>query len=734
MSQVIPALTSAVITFISTGNIYAAVAVFFAVLILGFISQALAPKPKLPTLGDLSERIQTRQFREAISTRTIIYGEIRTSGPILFAAGTDSNKFLHMIIGLSGTESEAIEEILFFDEPIYDNNLDGSGNVTSGRFANRARIKKHLGTAAEAADTDLIAEVSEWTTNHRLRGITYIYIRLQFDQDIYPIGVPSISAWVKGKKIVETRDSGTPAVWSPNPALCLRDYLLATSEEMGQGFLTSEIDDTFIDAAANICDEEVSVQDVSAAVITVDTSGDFVELDGATNDTLQLQTGDKVDVISTVTVPGGLGTGLFVIVFKKRKSDSDEIAIKFASTYDAALAGTPVISITTVGSGDIQVVKKAEARYTCNGIVISSRRPADVINDLLSSMGGLAVHTEGKWKITAASWVPPTVTLEEDDLAGPIFVQTRHSRRERFNAVKGIYVSPINNGVPADYPPILSTTYKTEDNEIEIFADVDFPFTNRPHTAQRLAKIALERHRQQISVQALFNLRGSQVVAGDNIGLTNSRFGWAAKDFQLVDWQLNLEGSEEGQALVINLTLRETGSAVYDWVESEETNVDPSPNTNLPNPLVVGPPVGLSLTTLTRVAADSSQSLVVQLTWTKPNDIFVQERGTIEIQFKLSSDSIFEPSIPVKGIDETIILGPFTSGDDYDFRLRAINNLGVRSAFLTFNNFTIGQTGVGLGERIDYGFVNIAEDSDTIDYGAVDVAEDSLTIDYGSVT
>jgi len=391
------------------------------------------------------------------------------------------------------------------------------------------------------------------------------------------------------------------------------------------------------------------------------------------------------------------------------------------------------VNITSTGSGAISITKKFEPRYTCNGIVNSGRRPSDIITELLSSMGGIAVNSEGTWKITAASWVPPTITLDEDDMAGGISIQTKHSRRERFNAVKGIYVSPINNGVPTDYPPILNNTYKTEDNGIEIFADVDFTFTSRPHTAQRLAKIILEKHRQQISVQTIFNLRGAQVIAGDNVSLNNVRLGWTAKSFQLIDWQLNLQEADEAQVLVVNVTLQETGAAVFDWTSSEETNIDPSPNTNLPNPLLVGQPVGLALTTLDRIAADSTQTHVVQLTWTKPGDFFVQQWGEVEVQFKLSADSLWEPAISVKGLDETVILGPFASGDEYDFRLRSINNLGVRSGFLTFSNFTIGQTGAGLGDRIDYGEVSVAEDSPTIDYGAVTVAEDSPVVDYGSV-
>ena len=37
------------------------------------------------------------------------------------------------------------------------------------------KIQKHLGTDAQVADADLVSEITQWTTNHRLRGIAYGY-------------------------------------------------------------------------------------------------------------------------------------------------------------------------------------------------------------------------------------------------------------------------------------------------------------------------------------------------------------------------------------------------------------------------------------------------------------------------------------------------------------------------------------------------------------------------------
>jgi predicted phage tail protein len=91
--------------------------------------------------------------------------------------------------------------------------------------------------------------------DHKLSGIAYVYVRLTWDTEKYPSGIPNISAVIKGKKVLDTRTSTT--AYSPNPALCLRDYL--TDSALGMGMDATEIDVTSINAAANICDEQVEI-------------------------------------------------------------------------------------------------------------------------------------------------------------------------------------------------------------------------------------------------------------------------------------------------------------------------------------------------------------------------------------------------------------------------------------------------------------------------------------------
>jgi hypothetical protein len=129
----------------------------------------------------------------------------------------------------------------------------------------RARIRKHLGAAGQTADADLISESGGlWTANHIGTGICYLYVRLEYDQDVFgSVGVPNISAIVRGKKVFDPRDDTT--AWSNNSALCLADYL---KSDEGMRASDAEVPDDEVIAAANICDEDIDLADGDSPSLT----------------------------------------------------------------------------------------------------------------------------------------------------------------------------------------------------------------------------------------------------------------------------------------------------------------------------------------------------------------------------------------------------------------------------------------------------------------------------------
>jgi hypothetical protein len=519
---------------------------------------ALIPKPKLQ---GVNRGYQTNARGSALDHQ-IIYGRVKTGGAIIYNEATGvNNKDLHRIIAYAGHEVTSFDEIYVNDEVV---TLDGTGNVISpAKYDGLIRIKEHLGSPSQTADTHLVNESDGlWTTQHTLNGIAYLYIRLSFSSDAFPNGVPEITATIKGKKIYDPRD-GTTA-WSDNPALCIRDYI---TSGYGLGEDAAQLDDTLVSAAANVCDE----------------------------------------------------------------TDTE--------------AGT--------------------TRYTCNGAFLTSATPYDMLNDLLTSMGGMLWYAQGKWRMKPAYWTEPVLSLTNDDLRSGLSVSTRHSRRDNFNIVKGTFRGEESNWQVTDYPEVKNTDFINADGGQESTADIDLPFTDNSIEARRTARIALERNRQQLTVQASFGLRALAVQVGDNITLTVPRMGWDNKEFEVISWNFGLVDTLD---LQVTMTLREISESVFD--EVDDGIVYERDNTTLLSPFEV-PGVGLGATVVAKVFAEKLVNELT-LTVTSASDLRID---SIEVQYKAVADTDYT----TVGSGE---LGKFVIIDlekgFYDARARAINTFGVK--------------------------------------------------------
>jgi len=663
---------------VTLGDILVSVAISMAI---GFVTRALMPHPKRGSFSrssDLKSRDISRSFRQAITSRKIIYGENRVGGPMVRLPSSGDNEYFHVCIALAGHEVEEIGEVWFEDYPITDDMMDSSGNVITGRYSGVVRIKKHLGDQT-TADADLVTETEVISTDIGY-NTAYIYVRLKWDRDIFPGGVPNISAWVKGRKIVDPRDSTER--WTTNVALMAHDYL--QWDKYGFGANSDELDSTFSSAAANICEELVTTNDKTFTAIEIDDTLDLISL---ADDKLYLMTGDVVRLSGTL--PAGLSTltDYFVIPYQRIKSDDSECRFALASSLDNALAGVKV-DITGTESG-FTITKVQEPRYFGGGVIDTSVKLKDNLEDILSGMAGRTIYSGGSFKILAGTYNSPTVSLNENHIVGPVTVNTRLSRKDRFNTITGTYISPLNAGQPSDYPSVTNSSYVSADNGEEIIRELPQAFTQRPHTAQRIAKIELERARQEIVFKASFMLHAMQLRAGDTMLLTFERYGWEEKEFEVVEWSLGL-GDGKDPKPVVNMTLRETDSSVFDWNSGEETSVDPAPNTNLPNPFTVDVVGGFSLDSISSLTQDGDKIYNVLASWDRHDDAFVNSGGRYEIEYKQSTETAYRSAAKLDGTVTSRFLPVLMPDVLYDIRIYAFNNLGVRSAVNEITGFKVG--------------------------------------------
>ena len=232
-------------------------------------------------------------IKGAANPRQLIYGECVVGGTLCYidTKGTDNNR-LQMVIAFAGHEVNDIVDVRVNGEALSTGtstinsttvytatnanytNTDNDNAWTSGRLI---RYTKHLGTSDQAYDQYAANQIgASWTSNHRLRGIAYIFIQFIFDTEKFSGGMPQITAKIQGKKVYDPRTTNT--TFSKNPALCIRDYLTDTTN--GLGALSTEINDSsgtvgttsnyptstgggFV-TAANICDQDVNDSSGSA--------------------------------------------------------------------------------------------------------------------------------------------------------------------------------------------------------------------------------------------------------------------------------------------------------------------------------------------------------------------------------------------------------------------------------------------------------------------------------------
>ena len=535
---------------------------------LSIVSRALAPKPNIGA----QMRGITQTTREPASSRKIIYGRMRVGGQVVFLSHSgEDRKYLHMAIAFATHEIQGYDEIWFNDNKIW---------TSSGGFQDDwgtyVTIDRKYGTAGQTASTDLVNANVLWTSDHKLSGIAYIAFRLEWDADKFPQGVPNITAVIRGKKVYDPRTQ--TIAYSQNPALCLRDYML--DQSYGLGEVAANLNDTSISNAADLCDEQV----------TLDAGG----------------------------------------------------------TQD---------------------------RYQCNGVIDTANQIKANIEQLLASMGGRLTYSGGEYFVDGAEYQTPTITFTEADIISDIQTQTKQSRRGIYNGVKGIFVSEEKNYKVLDYPAQISSTYEAEDGD-PIYLDMPLPCVTNNLQAQRLAKIALLKSRQQVVMTMTTNLKGLRVKVGDTIQVTNDRLNYSQKVFEVIDYSLAITDG----ALGVSLSCIETSSAIYDWTTSDEEDFLSGGELPLYDGRTVDNVTNLTLTEIGLLGPDGGLSSAVQLEWTPVTDAFVElykirynKTGTTDYFYASSR----EPRVYVSGLDIT---------SNYDFRVKAENLIGVSSTGTTLSN------------------------------------------------
>ena len=452
---------------------------------------ALSPKPDTPTLDDPGYQLRTRS--NAREPRSVIYGETLVSGHLAFerTGGTDREDLYRIYTIGDGGEYDSIQEIRFGEEVL---TLDGSGNVTSpARYNGFAQIITTLGSESQTAISQAVTDISEWTSNHRGRGICHAYVKLTYDADAYASGVPTVFFKVRGRKVYDPRldstnggsgthrkDDPTTWEWTQNPALWVLDYMRGIKVNgtliAGLGLPDALIDWTAFADAADACDESVTVN----------------------------------------------------------------------------------------AGGTIN-------RYTGGGgMVTSADNPVGVIQTLVNTLAGEIVPRSGYVALYAGEARTATVTLSDDDLAGPVSLKTAKSVRETVNSMQAGYRDPDEGYEMVDAPAYSDSSWITDDGDT--FArSLALPWVADHRQAQRIAKIVASRSREPRILRGTFKQKALQVREGDAFTWSSDRFpsGVTGK-YICISRTANADGT-------VDITARSEDDTKYNWTAASEEQSKTAP-------------------------------------------------------------------------------------------------------------------------------------------------------------
>jgi hypothetical protein len=113
------------------------------------------------------------------------------------------------------------------------------------------------------------------------------------------------------------------------------------------------------------------------------------------------------------------------------------------------------------------------------------------------------------------------------------------------------------------------------------------PFNIDPYSAQRIAKIQIERSRSAV-VAFPAKIHALQLEVNDRVRVSIDHLGWVLKTFRVV----NMTYAQDGN---VDLALVADEAAMYVWDPADAIVLDPPPVSTLPNPYTVDAPTNLNV-------------------------------------------------------------------------------------------------------------------------------------------
>jgi len=651
----------------------------------------------------------------------VIYGRRRVGAQIVYMdTASNRSRDLFIVYALSVGECEQIEgrTIELDGNPITDPNRfrDGSyigsdkinsgagslntadqvgtnnGNAVAGGFGTnpahryRAVFNLHHGAATQTADPMLRASVgSEWTTAHKLNGITYIAASYEYDTKAMFKSVPQLTVVVKGQKVYDPRlDStvtggsgsqrlATPSTyaWNDNAVCCFLNYI--TNDEYGKGLISSDLDLESFRVAAVLTDTLVDTPDFNGSYASTTWSAS-----GGTTPTNVITFSNesqwsKYKLGDTLFLKDSSGN---LIIDEKTITDIQRNAF-YGQTQQNIIIIDDEIDDNYDDEGGTSVAKSK--RFHCNGVIDTNKNVMENAKELLGNMRGIFNYVDGKYELLIEDTGSSEFTVTDDHIIDGISIDYGNKDKrankvvvEFFNGAQGYEqdTATIYHNNPS--------TYKDDDGGEELEVKVSAPLAVSPYTAWNMGKAVLARSRYQTSINFMATPELYKVNVGSIITVTYAGLGLSGKLFRIETMDLQANGLIAVGAIEY--------IDIYTWEIPPVESVPPKSD----------PPTGFELVVPTGLAFTDSSSSNPRafLTWTENTDYPVDlYRATV-------LDSGAKPVVNKTVNDNYVYLDLLAVGS-YTATVTAINSVGAESNPSSALSFSVAQEPIYTGDVQD---------------------------------
>lgn len=254
-----------------------------AILSVGAFALQAAFRPRIDFNDDAGE-VRGQELRVRFQTNhpiTVLVGRTATAGHVVFASSRgpadDPTRYLTRVFVLSDYQCAAVNRVWGDGEALTFN-----GNLTTGwrectshyqgeDGENRLRMRVYLGSESQAADSELDSQYTQITSDFRLRGKAYAIVECDYDPEFaFKNGEPQLLWEIDGapcydpREVAHDPDDASTWAFTENAALITAQFYAGWKRAgkviLGPGWARSRIPDADLIAAANECDEAISLK------------------------------------------------------------------------------------------------------------------------------------------------------------------------------------------------------------------------------------------------------------------------------------------------------------------------------------------------------------------------------------------------------------------------------------------------------------------------------------------